>query len=129
LLAGAFGEGVGLDFAAFTAAMLRATDPRTPRPPLAMVLALSPPLLIFAVCVARSLPLAVRNLPPRAVAPSPVPVIRPALFRVSRFVPLLTRCAGGRAALVVPLDENRPLASLLYCLRPPRAMSCYLSVL
>lgn len=46
-----------------------------------------PPPLIRAVWVALSPPLAVRSRPPLAVAPSPVPVIRPELSRVSRLVP------------------------------------------
>ncbi len=114
-----FAAGTGLAeavaFAARIAAMLRATDPRTPRPPLAMVLALAALLLIFAVCVARSFPPAVRSLPPRAVAPwPPTLVILPALSLVRRFLPLLTGLAAGRPDRVLPPPPaNLPFASRL----------------
>ncbi len=74
--------------------------------------------------MALSLPLAVRSLPPRAVAPSPPTlVIRPALSRVSLFGPLGAERALGRADRLPPVDANRPLLSRLYVLAMVAAVS------
>lgn len=82
---------------------------RAARPPITP--ARFPP--IRAVCAALSFPLAVRSLPPRAVAPSPpTDVIRPALSRVSRFGPRGADRAFGRAEPPPP-EANRPLLSRL----------------
>jgi hypothetical protein len=77
-----------------------------------------PPVpFILTSCVALSFPLAVRSLPPLAVAPwPPTDVIRPALSRVRRFVPLLTILVAGLALRLLPVELNRPLLSRLYCL-------------
>lgn len=54
----------------FVAARLRATLPRTPFPPLAMVFDRRPGALARIVCVCRFPPPAVLSRPPRAVAPT-----------------------------------------------------------
>jgi len=68
-----------------------------------------------SICLARKFQAAVRSRPPLAVAPfPPTLVIRPALSRVSRFVPLLTGLAAGRPPpLDPPVLANRPLLSRL----------------
>ena len=71
----------------------------------------------LAVCVARRFPAPVRNLPPLAVAPSPVPVIRPELSRVSLLRPRGAGLLAGRWRPVLPLEANRPLLSRLYVRR------------
>jgi hypothetical protein len=78
---------------------------------------------IRAVCVALSLPPAVRSLPPRAVAPCPpTEVIRPALSRVRRLVPRGADLAFGRAEPPPP-EAKRPLLSLRYVLAMAAAAS------
>jgi hypothetical protein len=99
-----------------TAARLRATLPRTPRPPLAIVLPLNPAAFIEASCVARRFPLAVFSRPPRTVAPSrPIPLIRPLLSRFSRLPALVAalRVAGVLRFGAPPPGElaNLPLLS------------------
>lgn len=89
---------------------------------------IAPDLLTFpsrAVCIPLCFPDAVRNLPPRAVAPfPPMLVIRPALSRVSRFCPPLV-LAALRAGLLLPPpppDANRPRLSRLYVLAMAAAL-------
>ena len=67
-----------------------------------------------AVCVARNPPAPVRSLPPLAVAPSPVPVIRPELSRVSLLRPRGAGLLAGRWLPVLPPPAKRPLLSRLY---------------
>jgi hypothetical protein len=99
-----------------TAARLRATVPRTPRPPLAIVPPRNPATFIEASCVALRFPLAVFSLPPRTVAPlRPIPLIRPRLSRFSRLPALVAalRDAGVLRFGAPPPGElaNLPLLS------------------
>lgn len=74
------------------------------------------PRVSRATCVALRFPLAVRSLPPRAVAPSlPMPVILPALSRFNLLPALVGAFFGAGLALVPPLPllANLPLASRL----------------
>ena len=76
----------------------------------------------FATTVPLLFPAAVRSRPPRAVAPwPPTLVIRPALSRVRRFVPLVA-VRTPFFADPPPPPENRPLESRRYVLAIVRSV-------